>query len=175
MPHPNGATVCWIVSTCYDCSHAALPPLATCSKLTWTQSISYKEMVQASSTTQGRRCILVPQRWMHKNESSLVLATALDNDDALYWELEVEKPPSLNIKQPQAKEESINNSILTVKTAMSTKKMPKSTLKGSSSTLLMQKLKHAFNKTCKQWHCRLLPFHNWWKWPPLSKNKTKQF
>jgi len=68
-----------------------------------------------------------------KNASDLMLAEALDAEDGLYWEEEVTpKPPSPKRKRPQAEEESLNDSVPTVDTAMSAKKVPKSALKGDS-------------------------------------------
>jgi len=54
-----------------------------------------------------------------------MLAAALDDDDTLYWEADVMKPPSPKRKQPQAEEESLDNSVSTVQTAMSVKKSQK--------------------------------------------------
>jgi len=63
-----------------------------------------------------------------------MLAVALADNNACYWEVETTKPPSLKCKRPQAEEESLDNSVSMVKTAMSVKKTPKSALKGSPST-----------------------------------------
>jgi len=68
-----------------------------------------------------------------KNQSNLMLAAALDNEDALYWEQDTEKPPSPKRKQPQVEEESLDNLVSMVKMAMSAKKH-KSILKGSPAT-----------------------------------------
>jgi len=68
-----------------------------------------------------------------KNPSDLMLAEALEAEDALYWEVEVAKPPSPKRKRPQAEEESLNDSVPTVNMAMSAKKMHKSAIKGDSS------------------------------------------
>ncbi len=58
-----------------------------------------------------------------KNQSDLMLAAALAaDDDDLYWEADIMKPPSPKRKRPQAEEESLDDSISTVKTAMSVKK-----------------------------------------------------
>jgi len=62
-----------------------------------------------------------------------MLTEVLEVEDALYWEVNDAKPPSPKRKCPQAKEESLNNSVPTVNTAMSTKKPPKSALKGNTS------------------------------------------
>jgi len=40
-----------------------------------------------------------------KNPSDLMLAKALEAEDALYWEVEVDKAPSPKRKWPQAEEE----------------------------------------------------------------------
>jgi len=70
-----------------------------------------------------------------KNASDLMLAEALDAEDGLYWEeVATPKPPSPKRKRPQAEEESLNDSVPTVDTAMSAKKVPKSALKGDSTT-----------------------------------------
>jgi len=55
------------------------------------------------------------------------------------------KPLSPKQKRPQAKEESLDDSVSTVKTAMSEKKKPKSALKGASSTTTKQKNQTCFN------------------------------
>jgi len=51
-----------------------------------------------------------------------MLVAALDNKDGLCWEAKVEKTPSPKCKCSQVEDESIDDLILTVKTAMSTKK-----------------------------------------------------
>jgi len=91
-------------------------------------------MVQSNSTTLHGRCILVPERGMCKKPQWHYARTALADDDDLYWEMDTTKPPSPKCKRAQADEESIDDSILTVKMAMSVKKPPKSALKGKSST-----------------------------------------
>jgi len=63
-----------------------------------------------------------------------MLAVALENDDALYWEVDMPKQPLPKHKQPQAEEESLDDSVLTMKMAMSVKKTPKSALKGATPT-----------------------------------------
>jgi len=68
-----------------------------------------------------------------KNPSDLMLAEALEAEDALYWEVEVDKAPSPKRKRPQAEEESLNDSVPTVNTAMSAKKLPKTAIKGNQS------------------------------------------
>jgi len=67
-----------------------------------------------------------------KNQSDLMLAVAMVDDDDLYWEMDITKPPSLKCKCPQAEEESLDDSVPTINTAMSEKKAPKSTLKDST-------------------------------------------
>jgi len=62
-----------------------------------------------------------------------MLAEALEAEDALYWEVEVDKAPSPKRKRPQAEEESLNDSVPTVNTAMSAKKTPKTAIKGNQS------------------------------------------
>jgi len=56
-----------------------------------------------------------------KNASDLMLAEALALEDAFYWEADEAKPLSLKRKWPQAEEESLNDSVLMVQTAMSAK------------------------------------------------------
>jgi len=63
-----------------------------------------------------------------------MLAAALAEDNNLYWETDVTKPPSLKRKCLQAEEESLDDSISMVKTEMSIKKGPKSALKGTTTT-----------------------------------------
>jgi len=65
-----------------------------------------------------------------------MLAAALEDDDTLYWEEEATKPPSPKCKQPQAEEESLEDSILTVNTDMRT---PKLALKHKQATTGKQK------------------------------------
>jgi len=73
-----------------------------------------------------------------------MLAAVLDNKDALYWEVEVEKPPSPKCKWLQAEEESIDDSVSMVQTTMSVKKMTKSALKGSLATATKTKTQTRF-------------------------------
>jgi len=63
-----------------------------------------------------------------------MLAVTLAKDDILYWEMENTKPPSPMCKWLQAEEGSLDDLVSTVKMAMSTKKPPKSALKGSPLT-----------------------------------------
>jgi len=70
-----------------------------------------------------------------KNQSDLMLAAALEDDDTLYWETDVTKPPSPKRKRPQADEELLDDSVSTVQTAMSAKKTPKlATKKNTTAT-----------------------------------------
>jgi len=62
-----------------------------------------------------------------------MLAAALADDNDLYWEMDATKPTSPKCKWPQAEEESLDNSVLMVKTALCTKKVPKPALKDPSS------------------------------------------
>jgi len=62
-----------------------------------------------------------------------MLDAALTTDDDLYWEQEMTKPASPKRKRQEAEEESLDDPISTVKTAMSAKKPPKSALKSSPS------------------------------------------
>jgi len=59
-----------------------------------------------------------------------MLVAALVDNNSLYWEMDVTKNPSPKHKRPQAEEESLDNSVLTVKTAMSVKKHPSPQSKG---------------------------------------------
>jgi len=83
-----------------------------------------------------------------------MLAAALDNEDTLYWELEVEKPPSPKSKWPQVEEESVNDSILTVQTAMSVKKTPNQLSKVLWQQLLKQKPKQDSKVTLRLSDCK---------------------
>jgi len=65
-----------------------------------------------------------------------MLAAALENDDALYWEVDTTKPLSPKCKQPQVEEESLDDSVSMVKMAMSVKKTPKLALKGNTQTTM---------------------------------------
>jgi len=58
-----------------------------------------------------------------RNQSDLMLAAAMADDNDLYWEMDVTKPPSLKHKQPQAEEESLDDLVPTIKMAMSEKKL----------------------------------------------------
>jgi len=78
-----------------------------------------------------------------KNQSDLMLAAALE-DDTLYWEEEAEKPPSPKHKRPQAEEELLEDSISTVHTQMSVKKVPKSALKHNQAANGKQKTQTRF-------------------------------
>ncbi len=62
-----------------------------------------------------------------------MLDAAITTDDDLYWEQEIQKLASPKRKRPDAEEESLDDSISTVKTALSAKKTPKSALKSSPS------------------------------------------
>jgi len=83
-----------------------------------------------------------------KNQSDLMLVAALGNDNTLYWESDTTKPPSPKCKQPQAKEESLDDSVLTVM-AMSVKKAPKSALKGTSQSATQAKSQTHFANDSK--------------------------
>jgi len=70
-----------------------------------------------------------------KNQSDEMLAAALADNDDLYWEMDVMKPPSPKQKRPPAEEESIDDTVSTINTVMSAKKTQKSALKSSSSAV----------------------------------------
>jgi len=61
-----------------------------------------------------------------------MLLSALADDDALYWEQEESPPKSPKRKKVQVEEESLNDSVSTIKTVVSTQK-PKSALKNSTT------------------------------------------
>jgi len=74
-----------------------------------------------------------PQEECVKNTSNLMLSSALVADDnALYWESEESAPKSPKRQKVQVEEESLNNSVSTIQTAVSTRK-PKPALKNSSN------------------------------------------
>jgi len=73
-----------------------------------------------------------------------MLAVAIDDDDNLYWEADVTKPPLPKQKRPQAEEESLDDSVLLVKMAMSIKKIPKSAIKSTQATDGKQKIQTCF-------------------------------
>jgi len=68
-----------------------------------------------------------------KNQSDAMLAAALADNDDLYWEMDVTKPPSPKLKRPPAEEESIDDTVSTINTAMSAEKTQKSAIKSPSS------------------------------------------
>jgi len=84
-----------------------------------------------------------------KNWSDLMLAAALKNDDALYWEVDITKPPSPKCQQPQAEEESLDDSVSMVKTAMSVRKTQKSALKGDTQSNTQGKTQTCFASNSK--------------------------
>jgi len=71
-----------------------------------------------------------------------MLAAALAGDDALYGKMDTTKPPPQKRKWPQAKEESLDNSVSTVKMAMSVKKCLSWCSKDPQLQLLEQKKTH---------------------------------
>jgi len=78
-----------------------------------------------------------------KNTSNKMLLVAMDDEDNLYWaakkmaeqpaaqptEQQTQNPSSLKHKQVQIEEESIDDTVLTIKLELSTKKTRKSALK----------------------------------------------
>ena len=69
-----------------------------------------------------------------KNTSDLMLSSALAaDDDALYWEQEDDAPKSPKRQKVHVEEESLNDSVSTIKTAVSTRK-PKPAIKNNSTT-----------------------------------------
>jgi len=71
-----------------------------------------------------------------KNQSDEMLAVTLADNNDLYWEMDVLKPPSPKRKRPQEEEELIDDTVSTINTAMSVKKNLKSVLKSSPSTVV---------------------------------------
>jgi len=63
-----------------------------------------------------------------------MLALAIVEDDGLYWELGEATPKSPKRQKVQVEEDSLNDSISTIKTSVSTKKPAKSTQKSTSNT-----------------------------------------
>jgi len=135
MPCPNSAQICQFTSTCYDCGNATISSVAACSKSTRTKSICTQKWFKPVAHHRAKDSFWCPKDECVKNQSNLMLAAALADDDALYWEMDAVKPPSPKQKHPQVEEESLDDSVLMIKTAMSAKKTPKSTLKGSLSTI----------------------------------------
>ncbi len=78
-----------------------------------------------------------------------MLAAVLENDDVLYWEVEVMKQPLPKRKWPQAEEESLDDSVLTVKTTVSVRKTQKSALKGNTQTNTESKMQKRFASNSK--------------------------
>jgi len=78
-----------------------------------------------------------------------MLAMSLKNDNMLYWELDATKPPLPKCKQPQAEEESLDNSISIMKMAMSIKKTPKLALKGNTQLTMQGKTQTCFASNSK--------------------------
>jgi len=82
-------------------------------------------------------CLLGPPKVCIKNTSNLMLSEALAEDDNLYWVAEKpapEDPTSPKRKWVQLEEESLDNTVLTIKSGLSTKKTCKSALKTSLTT-----------------------------------------
>jgi len=73
-----------------------------------------------------------PQEECLKNTSNLKLVLVLDNDDALYWEQEDNAPKPPKWPQVPVEEESLNDSVSTIKMAMSAKELAKSAIKNFS-------------------------------------------
>jgi len=78
-----------------------------------------------------------------------MLAVALENNDALYWEVDTPKPPSPKCKQPQAEEESLVDLVSTMKMAMSVKKILKSALKTAAQPTGQAKVQMHFANDSK--------------------------
>jgi len=95
------------------------------------QASAFKKWFKLAAHRHVEGAFWCPKDECVKNQSNLMLAAALTEDNALYWEMDGTKPPSPKRKCPQAEEESLDNSVSTVKTAMSTKKIPKLVLKGT--------------------------------------------
>jgi len=93
-----------------------------------------KKWFKLAERHQAEDAFWCPKDKCIKNQSDLMLVAVLDNNNALYWEQQAEKPPSQKCKRPQVEEESLDDMVSTVQTAMSTKNAPKLALKGSPST-----------------------------------------
>jgi len=98
-----------------------------------------------------------------KNASDLMLAEALEAEDALYWELDEIKTPSPKWKRSQADDESLNDLVPTVDTAMSTKKSPSPLSKGKLPPTEANP-KHGLQTMPQPLHPKLPPFPNLRKW-----------
>jgi len=97
-----------------------------------------------------------------KNPSDLMLAEALATEDTLYWQTDATKP--------QAKEELLNDSVMTVQTAMSIKKLPSQHSKETWQQA-GKNPKLALRVTPKWWLPKSPPYHSSQKWY-LQCNKT---
>jgi len=99
------------------------------------KALALKKWFSLAAQCRAEDAFWCPKDSCVKNASDLMLAEALEAEDDLYWEEEATtKPPSPKCKRPQADEESLNDSVPTVDTAMSAKKTPKSALKGNTTT-----------------------------------------
>jgi len=142
MPCAHGVEISLVACTHNDSCYVAIPPVATCTESAWSKSVRNKKWFKLVAQCCAEDAFWCPKEECIKNQSNLMLAAALDNEDGLYWEAKVEKTPSPKCKCNQVEEESIDDLISTVKTA-STKK-PKSALKGSPSATTCSKTQTQF-------------------------------
>ena len=130
MPHSDGVEISQITGSHDDSSHAPLPPLAACKRpIRFKTSLGTKKWFKLAARRCADNTFWCPKDECVKNQSDLMLAAALVEEDKLYWETDELKPPSTKRKCPQAEEESLDDSVSMVKTAMSAKKGHKSALK----------------------------------------------
>jgi len=95
------------------------------------KALAFKKWFKLAAHRRAEDVFWCPKDECLKSASNLMLAEAIMAEDALYWEEDSTKPLSPKQKQLQAEEESLNHSVLTVQTAMSVKKPPKSALYGN--------------------------------------------
>jgi len=67
--------------------------------------LALKKWFSPTARLQVKDAFWCPKDECIKNQSDLMLAAAIDNDDNLYWEADVTKPPLPKHKCPQAEEE----------------------------------------------------------------------
>jgi len=165
--------ICQITSPCHDCHNAAIFAVATCEKPTRAPSISSKKWFKLAAWHRAEDAFWCPKDECVKNQSNLMLTAALDNNNALYREVEMTKPPLPKWRWPQAEEESLDDLALTVKTAMRSKN-PKSALKSSLTTSTQQKTQTCFNSISPWWPHRSPQLCNSWECY-LQCNKTTEW
>ncbi len=108
-----------------------------------------------------------------KNQSNKMLVAALADNDNFYWEMDITKPPSPKQKRPQAEEESIDDTVLTINTAMSTKKTQNQPSKAQPQQSHKPRNKLSLQGTIRQWHPKSPQFCNSRTWCPWFNRKTR--